>query len=47
MATTISLLTVNNLVWLALGWLLLPQPVWVQKTHAKIISWFKGKLGLG
>ena len=28
---------------LAVGWLVLPQPAWVQAIHAKIIAWARSK----
>ena len=42
----VSLLTLNNLFFIALGWLVFPQPLWVQKTHTKIITYFKNLLHL-
>ena len=42
-----SLAITQLLLGIAIGWLILPQPEWVQKTHAKIIAWFKGKLRIG
>ena len=29
------------------GWLILPQPQWIQSIHSNIISWIKSKIGLG